>query len=51
MKLKASIALVLALTPIIAAAQPKPASPRFRTQIARDRAPKARIHVTQVRPR
>jgi hypothetical protein len=44
MKLKISIALLLALTPSLALARPKTGSTRMRPQLFRDRAPKARLH-------
>jgi hypothetical protein len=49
MRLKAFIALALALSPMIATAATSPATVRFRTQVVHDRAPKARVHVIQAR--
>lgn len=49
MRLKAFIALALALSPVIASATSRPSTVRFRTQVVRDRAPKARVHIIQAR--
>jgi hypothetical protein len=51
MKLKAAIGLFLALSPVIASARPRPATPRVRTQVVRDRVPKAHVHTVQTRQR
>jgi hypothetical protein len=49
MRLKAFIILALALSPMIASAALRPSTVRVRTQVVRDRAPKARVHVIQAR--
>jgi hypothetical protein len=47
MKLRISIALLLALTPSLALAKPKTASSHMRPQLFRDRGPRARFHETR----
>ena len=44
MKLKVSIALLLALAPSLAFARPKASTGHMRPQLFRDRAPKAHVH-------
>jgi hypothetical protein len=44
MKLKISIAMLLALAPSLAFARPKTATAHMRPQLFRDRAPKAHVH-------
>jgi hypothetical protein len=49
MKLKLSIAMFLALAPVLAQAQPTMSGPHMHTQLVHDRTPKARVHVPSVR--
>jgi hypothetical protein len=48
MKLKISIALLIALTPALAQAKPKSVSAHMRPQLFHDRAPRARVPQTRV---
>ena len=49
MKLKISIALLLALAPVVAQAKPRSTSAHMRPQLYHDRAPKERSHDYHVR--
>jgi hypothetical protein len=47
MKLRLSIALLLALTPTLALAKPKTTSSHMRPQLFHDRTPKAHVHTAK----
>ena len=49
MRLKISIALLLALAPALAFAKPRTATGHMHPQLFRDRAPKARVRDTRAR--
>ena len=49
MRLKASILLILALSPALASAKARPTGLHIRPQVVRDRTPKVHNHTPQVR--
>jgi hypothetical protein len=49
MKLKITIALLLAIAPSLASARPRMAGSRMRPQLFHDRTPKAHVHVLTAR--
>ncbi|WP_157468126.1 hypothetical protein [Edaphobacter aggregans] len=51
MRLKASILIALAFSPVLASARPRPTKPRMHSQVIRNRTPKAHLHIPQARQR